>query len=364
MLTLQKFLKGDLKLNFEEKLQEYIARIKNLKSKIKTEEATKTSMIMPFFNLLGYDVFNPLEFVPEFTADVGIKKGEKVDYAIMDKKNNPIILVEAKCCGENLSKHGSQLFRYFTVTSAKFAILTNGLTYQFYTDIDEQNKMDKNPFLTVNLLSLKENSVADLQKFQKSEFNINAIIAKATELKYSNQIKQFLSKQFVNPDDNFITYVISDFYNGRKTQRVIDDFRPLVKKAFTQLITEKTNERLQNALSNNEEVSKNKNSKTSKVEKTNSAELDKNFESFLIVKSIIFDCLNGKILSYEKIEKNVVIFIDNSAEKWICKINFDEGRIYINFSSGDKEIISRQIRSGEDIYFYKHILCQAVKKFI
>lgn len=352
-------------MNFEEKLQEHITKIKTLKSKIKTEEATKTSMIMPFFNMLGYDVFNPLEFVPEFTADVGIKKGEKVDYAIIDKKNNPVILVEAKCCGENLNKHGSQLFRYFTVTSAKFAILTNGLIYQFYTDIDEQNKMDKNPFLVVNLLALKENSVADLQKFQKSEFNINAIIAKATELKYSNQIKQFLSKQFVTPDDNFVNYVISDFYSGRKTQRVIDDFKPLVKKAFSQLITEKTNERLQNAIAKDEEIEviSKKNSKVTKSEKTNSAEFDKNFESFLIVKSIVFDCLNGKILSYEKIEKNVVIFVDNSAEKWICKINFDEGRVYINNPSGDKEITSRQIRSCEDIYFYKHILCQAVKKF-
>lgn len=338
-------------MNFDEKLQEYIIRIKNLKSKIKTEEATKTSMIMPFFNLLGYDVFNPLEFVPEFTADVGIKKGEKVDYAIIDKKNNPIILIEAKCCGENLNKHGSQLFRYFTVTSAKFAILTNGLIYQFYTDLDEQNKMDKNPFLVINLLSMKENSIADLQKFQKSEFKINEIIAKATELKYNNQIKQFLSKQFTNPDDNFVTYVISDFYNGRKTQRVIDDFRPLVKKAFSQLIIEKTNERLQNAISNETEVvtPKNKNSKTSKVEnskaeKENSTSIDKNLESFFIVKSIIFDLLCGKALSYENSGEIFVIFIDNSPEKWICKINFAEGRIFINFSSNDKEFSSRQIR--------------------
>lgn len=358
-------------MNFDEKLQEYITRIKNLKSKIKTEEATKTSMIMPFFNLLGYDVFNPLEFVPEFTADVGIKKGEKVDYAIMDKKNNPIILIEAKCCGENLNKHGSQLFRYFTVTSAKFAILTNGLIYQFYTDLDEQNKMDKNPFLVINLLSMKENSIADLQKFQKSEFKINEIIAKATELKYNNQIKQFLSKQFTNPDDNFVTYVISDFYNGRKTQRVIDDFRPLVKKAFSQLIIEKTNERLQNAISNETEVvtPKNKNSKTSKVEnskaeKENLMSIDKNLESFFIVKSIIFDLLCGKALSYENSGEIFVIFIDNSPEKWICKINFVEGRIFINFSSNDKEFSSRQIRSQEDIYFYKNILCQAVKKFM
>jgi len=123
-------------MEFADELKEFCNRIKALKPKIATEEATKTSMIMPFFRLLGYDVFNPLEFVPEYTADIGIKKSEKVDYAIMDKKQNPVILIEAKYCGENLSKHGSQLFRYFATTSAKFGILTNGIIYQFYTDID------------------------------------------------------------------------------------------------------------------------------------------------------------------------------------------------------------------------------------
>lgn len=95
---------------------------------------------MPFFSLLGYDVFDPHEFIPEFTADVGIKKGEKVDYAIT-KDGKPIILIEAKWCGDNLEKHGSQLFRYFGTTSAKFGILTNGIIYKFYTDLDESNKM-------------------------------------------------------------------------------------------------------------------------------------------------------------------------------------------------------------------------------
>lgn len=65
---------------------EFISQVKNISKRVEqlrdtleTEEATKTSLIMPFFQALGYDVFNPLEFVPEYTADVGIKKGEKVD---------------------------------------------------------------------------------------------------------------------------------------------------------------------------------------------------------------------------------------------------------------------------------------------
>ena len=126
-------------------INQFSERVESLKDSISTEEATKTSLIMPFFQMLGYDVFNPLEFVPEYTADVGIKKGEKVDYAIViDDK--PLILVECKSCNENLDKHGSQLFRYFGTTDAKFGILTNGIIYRFFTDLENKNKMDDTPF--------------------------------------------------------------------------------------------------------------------------------------------------------------------------------------------------------------------------
>lgn len=124
---------------FKEDLKFLSNRVSTLKESIGTEEATKTSLIMPFFQLLGYDVFNPTEFVPEFTADVGIKKGEKVDYAII-LDSIPVMLVEAKSIKEKLTKHDSQLFRYFGTTTSRFGILTNGEEYKFFTDLDEPNK--------------------------------------------------------------------------------------------------------------------------------------------------------------------------------------------------------------------------------
>lgn len=131
--------------NFVSQIKNISKRVEQLKDTLDTEEATKTSLIMPFFQALGYDVFNPIEFVPEYTADVGIKKGEKVDYAIVlnDKLQ---ILIEAKAIGEKLIKHDSQLFRYFGTTSARFSILTNGQKYEFFTDLDQPNKMDTLPF--------------------------------------------------------------------------------------------------------------------------------------------------------------------------------------------------------------------------
>lgn len=348
-------------MDFANTLKEFCTRIRTLTTKVKTEEATKTAMVMPFFSLLGYDVFNPLEFVPEYTADVGIKKGEKVDYAILDKKQNPIILIEAKCSGENLNKHGSQLFRYFSTTSAKFGILTNGVIYQFYTDLAEQNRMDTKPFLIVNLANLKDSDIADLHQFKKDVFTISSVLAKAAELNYNDQIKQFLLKQLEEPDNEFVTYVLTDIYKGRKTQKVIDDLRPIVKKAFGELINEKISERLQTVL-DNEKLSEAE-TKTEKVKNKNDVEvvpppLTSTPEGYLIVKALIFDLLNGREINFKEGE-TLEIFLQENPAEWICRIDIANGRLYINVPSGDKEFSKRQIRSVQDIYMYKNILSQA-----
>ena len=298
-------------MDFANKLKEFCSRIRNLKTKVKTEESTKTAMVMPFFNLLGYDVFNPLEFVPEFTADVGIKKGEKVDYAILDKKQKPIILIEAKCCGENLSKHGSQLFRYFSTTPAKFGILTDGVIYQFYTDLAEQNIMDKKPFLIVNLNNLKDSDINDLHQFKKDIFTVNSILAKAVESNYNDQIKQFFFKQLDEPDNEFVAYVLTDIYKGRKTQKIIEDFKPIVKKAFDELINEKIGARLQSVL-DGEKLAVSENTK--KVDSVTP-------EGYLIVKALIFDCLNGREMNFRNGEL-LEIFLGDNPNDWICCIDF------------------------------------------
>ena len=353
-------------MEFAERLKEFCDRVKTLRTKIKTEEATKTSLIMPFFSLLGYDVFNPLEFVPEYTADVGIKKGEKVDYAIVDKKQNPLILVEAKFCGEKLNKHGGQLFRYFSTTSAKFGILTNGIIYQFYTDLEESNKMDKAPFLVVNLLSLEENAIPYLQKFEKSSFNVDNVIEKANELKYNDKIKQILSRQLIEPEDSFVACVISDIYNGRKTQRVIEDFRPLVKNAFVQIINEKANERLKSAI--NTETAQSlqvENFKTSDEKEPPESVIDNApnldlLEKFFVVKFLVHDVLKGKSLTYHDSEKQLEILIDGEPPIWLCRFEYSDNYFYINLPSGDKPCIKRKIRTLDDIYFWGNLLCQVL----
>ena len=157
-------------MDFQEELKNFASKIESLKDHIHTEEATKTSIILPLFHLLGYDIFNPAEFCPEFIADVGIKKGEKVDYAILNN-GSPMILIEVKCLNQKLDKHDSQLFRYFATTNAKFAILTNGLQYRFYTDLKEPNKMDKDPFFQFDFSDLTSDKIATLEQFTKKNFS-------------------------------------------------------------------------------------------------------------------------------------------------------------------------------------------------
>nr|DAR64986.1 MAG TPA: hypothetical protein [Caudoviricetes sp.] len=217
-------------MSFEEQLQEFSKKLEHAKN-IKTEEATKMTLILPFFQLLGYDVFNPIEFVPEYTADVGTKRGEKVDYAIM-KDGQPIILIEAKYVGEKLKKHTSQLYRYFSVTPAKFAILTNGKVYKFYSDLVEPNKMDENPFLEVDLSDIKPAQLNELQKFSKDVFDVDLILGAASELRYIDEFKSILRYEFEYPSDELVRFFLKDVYEGVKTKNVVDKYRPILHKAM------------------------------------------------------------------------------------------------------------------------------------
>jgi len=220
-------------VDFVDQLKTLAVRIESTKDMIKTEEATKNAMIMPFIQSLGYNVFDPLEVTPELVADIGTKKGEKVDYAIL-KDGKPIILFECKKCGADLGvNHASQLFRYFHVTEARFGVLTNGLVYRFFTDLEVPNKMDEKPFLEFNILDFKDQEVDELKKFEKSSFDLETILTTANELKYTRAIRNLLSEWMINPSKDFVRLVAADLLSGKNfTPAVKDQFTAITKRAF------------------------------------------------------------------------------------------------------------------------------------
>lgn len=350
-------------MEFEEKIKEFSERVKKLKNSISTEEATKTSLIMPFFSLLGYDVFNPNEFTPEFIADVGIKKGEKVDYAIT-LNNEVAILIEAKSVNENLQKHDSQLFRYFGTTSAKLAILTNGVKYKFYTDLDETNKMDSTPFLEVDLLDLKDSDINEIKKFSKENFDINVVINAASNLKYASSIEKILTEEFSNPSDEFIKLILNKgIYDGVKTQNVVDKYKPILKKSITHYINSLINQRLQNALN------------TSSVENTDDiAEESENdsgiittaeeLECYYIVKSILSEFTEPTTLFYKDTISYFGILYENKVTKWICRIYLKENVSFVVIPDENKTEIRYEIQSPNDLYKLKDKLISRLKLFL
>lgn len=352
-------------MSFEEKIKEFIPRVEKAKDIVTTEEATKTSIIMPFFQILGYDIFNPNEFVPEFVADVGIKRGEKVDYAIV-LDNEVTILIEAKSINQDLQKHDSQLFRYFGTTAAKFAILTNGLKYKFFTDLDETNKMDSTPFLSIDLLHLKDSDITELKKFCKEFFNIDSILNTASDLKYLSTIEKVLEEEFSNPSDELTRLILNKgVYDGMKTQNVIDKYKPIVKKSINFYINDLINKRLQDALNS-----------TSSSDATDSISLDladdsksivttdEELEGYYIVKSILSEFVSPSKIFYKDTASYFGILYDNKTTKWICRIYLKETVKFITFSNGDKGENRFDIDTISDIYKFKTQLVDRLNQFL
>ena len=212
--------------------------IKN-KDRVMVEEGTKTSFVLPFIRILGYDVEDPSEVVPEFTTDIGMKKGEKVDYAIC-RNNKPIIIIECKHHKEKLDTHKTQLERYFHVTEAKFAILTNGQTYRFYTDLDALNKMDGKPFLEIDITDIQEIEVNQLSKFHKDKFNSEEILAeiKANKINidYTNYLTEIIKNELNQPSDDFVNFFISKLPIDVTDKKVIEKFSPILKEILQNVI--------------------------------------------------------------------------------------------------------------------------------
>lgn len=343
-------------MELEEKLKNFAQRITQIKSNINTEEATKTSIIMPFFQILGYDVFNPNEFIPEYIADVGIKRGEKVDYAIV-LNNEVVILIEAKSINENLNKHDSQLFRYFGTSAAKFAILTNGIIYKFYTDLEKDNVMDTTPFLEINLESISNQDINELKKFQKDSFNMDVIINSASELKYSNKIRNVIKEEFNNPSDEFVKVILNHgVYDGIKTQIIINKYRNILKKSLNNYINDILNSKIQNAINNEESQEE-----VEVVEKIITT--DQELEAFYIIKSIFSEYCDVSKIYYKDTESYFAILFDNKVTKWICRIYLRENVKYITIPNDKKEEVRYDIEYVSDIYKYKVELLNKLNEF-
>jgi len=332
-------------------------KVVKLKDQIETEESTKHAFTLPFINILGYDAFNPTEVVPEFTADLGLKKGEKVDYAIF-QNGVPILIVECKNWKQDLNVHNSQLFRYFHVTKTRFALLTNGITYRFYTDLEETNKMDERPFLEFDITTLKESTAKEIEKFHKSKFDILKIVDNASNLKYTREIKSLIDKEMQNPSQDFVRLFANKAYNGRLTANVIEEFTEIVNKAFTQIISEKVNDRLNAALNKEEEQQKEEEvdyNANSKIVTT-----QEELEAFEIVVAILRRNIPRRRVVHRDTQSYFGVLLDDNNRKPICRLHLNGGNKYISLFDKHKKEKKELIESIDDIYAFEQQLLDTV----
>ena len=204
---------------------------------IKGEEATKQALILPFLQVLGYDVYDPTETQPEYVADFAKKRGgvlEKVDYAL-HLKGQPALFIECKAADATPEDHDGQLARYFNATpSVRIGVVTNGIRYRFFTDLQAQNMMDSVPFMEFNVLAFTEREVELLRPFTKEAFNSESIQGHAEEIIFVGKVTTLINELLRNPSESFVRFLLAEveLVSGRVTKNVVERFVPIVKKAI------------------------------------------------------------------------------------------------------------------------------------
>lgn len=354
-------------MDFADKIAALAQRIAKQRDAIETEEATKTAFIMPFLRDLGYDVFDPHVVVPEFTADVGVKKGEKVDYAIkLDGK--VVMLVECKPCKGALStQHMSQLYRYFSVTEARFGILTNGIVYWFFTDLEQPNKMDAKPFFEFDMLNYRPAQVEELKKFATGNFDVTTILETASDLKYGSLLMREIANEIDTPSDEVMRLLIGRVYDGKLTANVLAKFGPLVQKAMKDTVRELVNQRLSSAMDDTAKIALPVTpSETVKLEAPavvdapadGTGELDdivttqEEIDGYQIVRAIVREVVKVERVTMRDAKSYCAILLDDNNRRPICRLHLNRGVKYLGLFDADKNEERVRIESLDDIFTY------------
>lgn len=335
-------------MDFKDNILQLAEKIAKQKDAIVTEEGTKNAFIMPMIAALGYDIFNPFEVVPELDCDLIKKKGEKIDYAIM-KDEQPILLIECKHWKQKLNLHDTQLQKYFVASNARFGVLTNGIEYRFYTDLEKANIMDEKPFLIIDMLDLSDADIEQLKKFHKSYYNESDILSTASELKYTTEIKSILNREFISPTPDFVKFFLRQVYDGQATQKVVDQFTPIVKKSIVSVVNDIISDRLNVAIKSGEQTDVPVTNEDAQQEMENVlpdgiVAMDKDsgivttqeeIDAYNIIRSILRKSISADKIVYKDFKSYFAIGLEKPSYWWICRLSFGNRKKSIIFPTED-----------------------------
>lgn len=352
-------------MDFVQKVTDLAARSRHASKFALTEEATKTAVVFPLIQCLGFDVFNLEEVVPEFIADVGIKKGEKVDFAI--KIGGKIaILLEAKPISMSLgSAQYSQLFRYYATEHARLAILTNGREIWFFSDIDEKNKMDKKPFFVFDLQNYDEHQVLELARFQKDKFDIEAILDAASNLKYVKAAGQFISSQLLSPDDDFVKMIGREIYEGSLTKAVVEQLRAPIKAALDEVVRNRIQERLNITFGKETSTESQEKLVDQATADNDVVTTDEETQAFMIVRAVAARVISVSRITMRDAKSYCSIFIDDNNRKPVCRLYFNsKSAKHIGVFDAAKNETKHQISDLSEIYLFASSIEAAIAAHI
>lgn len=346
-----------------ERLSDLASRLPALEGNMETEEATKHALVLPFIGALGYDVFDPVQVVPEYVADVAGLKGEKVDYALM-RDGIPAALIECKQADAELSsRHLAQLSRYFTSTDAKIGVLTNGIVYQFFTDLVEPNRMDETPFMVLDLRDLDEERVKELHRLTHDALDLDGMVDAARELSYLSGMRSALERQLSTPDDTLVRWLAKEVYNGHLTERIRAEFAERTRKAFRSLINERVNEIIRRAadFEQSEDVAVEPEADDIEDDDPETADGEgivttaEEIEGWDIIKAILEGTVDPDRVYMRDAKSYCAILLDNNNRRAICRFRFGKRKkaIWIvGIVGAEKNSTKHEIRSLDDIYLY------------
>ena len=341
-------------------LNQITENLQTQKQLVQTEEATKNAFIMPFIAALGYNVFNPVEVIPEYNADVVGLKGEKVDYAIM-QDGQPAILIECKHTAVNLNdqKYLTQLSRYFNVTDAQLGILTNGEEYWFYSDLKEKNRMDETPFLKVDLSKeLDARALDSLDIFTKDTFDVDATRSMAEELIYVNGIKETLLTMLLQPDEEFVRSLYSKSGFGvRFTAQTRSRYVDLAEQAIKEVISD---QRIASSSAGSNSA------QGASQERENIGEpSEEEMAAFEIVKSIVNSAIDVSRLSLNDQKSYCNVIVDGfTRNHTVCRFYFNDPAKYFMIM-GVSDVPGRnRLAALSDINNYADALIERAKMFV
>lgn len=359
-------------MSIEQPIYALASKVRDLKPIIETEEATKTAIIIPFIStVLGYDVTDPREVIPEYTADIGIKKGEKVDFAIKSGDDFRF-LIECKKIGEPLNlNHANQLIRYFNVTDTEFAILTNGEVYEFYAQLDAVNRMDEKPFMTLNLSNVDTRIFPHLEMCTKSRFDFETIAASAEQLKYVSEIKKVLAAQFKEPDTDWVKTIAARVTSRRMTAQNLKIFTKFVTTAQSQFLKDEANRQLKSAqdLDEVQETTKPKpmdNEEPEAPEENNDGIVTtpEEIEAFIIIRAICCAEVPAADVTLRDAKSYCAILYKDNNRNPIARLYFDRRIPRIGIFDENREEQFFDLDYLEDIYSHSDLLrrrCASLK---